>query len=59
MPLSALDPAALASLTPQQLADLALSADREARAARRRDDAAAAGEHVRERDELAAIFVRK
>lgn len=59
MPLSAIDPAALAALTPQQLADLALSADREARLALRREDTAAAGEHVRERDELAAIFVRK
>ena len=59
MPLSAIDPAALASLTPQQLADLALSADREARAALRRDEVHAALAHASERDELAALFVRK
>jgi len=59
VPLSAIDPAALAPLTPQQLADLALSADREARLALRRDDTAAALAHVSERDALAALFVRK
>jgi len=46
-------------LTPQQLADLALSADREARAALRRDEVHAALAHASERDELAALFVRK
>lgn len=59
MPISNLDPAALARLTPGELASLALSADQSARLARSRgrlDDAAA---HDREADKLAALFRKR
>ena len=59
MPVSTLDPAALARLTPQQLADLALAADQDARRSRARGDVTAAADHASERDNLAALFLAK
>ena len=56
MPVSNLDPKALASLTPNDLASLALSADQEARRARRAGDAEAALRWDTESARLAAAF---
>lgn len=59
MPISTLDPAALARLTPGEIASLALSADQSARHARamgRLDDALA---HDEESSRLAQLFRRK
>ena len=56
MPVSGLDPAALASLSPGAIADLALSADQEARRARKAGRLADAAAHDREAERLAALF---
>ena len=46
----------VARLTSQQIADMALSEDRAARAARARGDTATADSHERERDSLCALL---
>ena len=56
MPVSNLDPQSLAKLTPNDLASLALSADQEARRARRAGDAEAALRWDAESARLAAAF---
>lgn len=56
MPASNLDPKALARLTPGQIADLALQADQEARAARKAGNIEAALRFDEESVRLAAAF---
>lgn len=56
MPISALDPHALARLTPGELASLALSADQEARRAKAAGRDADALEHAAERDRLCVLY---
>lgn len=56
MPVSTIDPAALAILTPGAIADLALSADQSARRARKAGRLAEAAEHDKEAERLAAIY---
>ncbi len=56
MTVSTLDPKALASLTAGQIADLALSADQEARRARKAGRLADAAEHDKEAERLAGIY---
>lgn len=56
MPVSNLDPAALAKLTPNDLASMALAADQEARRARKAGDADAAKRWAEEADRLADVF---
>lgn len=57
MPVSNLDPKALACLTPGQIADLALAADQEARRARKAGNVDAALRWDAESTRLAAVFV--
>ena len=59
MPISTLHPGALAGLTAAQVADLALSADQEARRARKAGREADAAAHSAETERLAEIFRRK
>jgi hypothetical protein len=56
MPISTLDPSALARLTAGEIASLALSADQSARLARERGRLEDAREHEREADALCAIY---
>ena len=56
MPISNLAPQALAQLTPQALADMALAADQEARRLRKSGDPAAAARWDEESARLAAAF---
>lgn len=56
MPVSNLDPKALACLTPGQIADLALQADQEARRARKAGDVDAMLRWDEESARLAATF---
>lgn len=56
MPISTLDPAALARLTPGALADLALERDQAARRARLAGRLADAAEAQAESDRLAELF---
>lgn len=56
MPISTLDPASLARLTPGELASLALSADQSARLARSRGRLEDAAAHDREADRLAELY---
>ncbi len=56
MPVSNLDPKALAQLTPGALADMALAADQEARKARKAGDAERASLWDAEAERLAAVF---
>ena len=56
MPISNLDPAALAKLTPNDLASMALAADQEARRARKSGNVDAALRWDEESARLAAAF---
>lgn len=56
MPVSNLDPKALAKLTPNDLASMALAADQEARRARKAGDIDAALRWDEESTRLAAVF---
>lgn len=56
MPVSTLEPGALARLSAAELADLALSSDQEARRARRAGRLADAAAHDTETERLAALF---
>lgn len=56
MPISNLAPQALAQLTPQALADMALAADQEARRLRKAGDPDAAARWDEESARLAAAF---
>ena len=58
MPVSALDPKALARLTPQQIADMVLSLDQERRRCLRRGWVAEAAECQAEIDRLVPVFQR-
>lgn len=59
MPVSTLDPRALATLKPGELADLALSADQEARRLRKAGRLAEAAEYDDESARLAALFTQR
>jgi len=59
VPVSTLDPAALARLKPAELADLALSSDQEARRLRRAGRPEEAATADRESEALATMFRRK
>lgn len=56
MPVSHIDPRALAKMTPQQIADLALQADQESRRLARAGDAAAAALWEQESAQLCAVL---